>query len=194
MSKAHLIKQLTSLAASSRAQNHRIIKVGKTTKIIQFNHQVITTVSLNHVIQCDVCPFLEKLQGWWLHHFPEQPVSNLSEKKYFLIFQLAPPLVQLNCMQKQSWQMSSMLAATSCCCGVKRAQDNQPLLMFCPTFFQTQEIQTSHQISHRSRHETIKVGATYELFVNSGQLRLVTSGYDFSVVSKKDLYKAMQAG
>lgn len=96
-------------------------------------------------------------------------------------------------MQKQSWQMSSMLAATSFCRGVKRAQDNQPLLMFCPTFFQTQEIQTSHQISHRSRHETIKVGATYELFVNSGQLRLVTYGYDFSVVSKKDLYKAMQA-
>ena len=29
---------------------------------------------LNHVPQCNICPFLEHLQGWWFYQFPGQPV------------------------------------------------------------------------------------------------------------------------
>lgn len=55
-------------------QNCRIIEVGKTSKTMYSNHQPMPVTALVHVAQCDICPFLENLQGWWLHHLPGQPV------------------------------------------------------------------------------------------------------------------------
>jgi len=41
----------------------RIIKVGKTSKIIQSNHQPMPVTTLTHVPQCNIHSFLEDLQG-----------------------------------------------------------------------------------------------------------------------------------
>jgi len=35
-----------------------------------------------HVPRCHICPFLEHLQGWWLHHLPGQPHHSSWEKIY----------------------------------------------------------------------------------------------------------------
>jgi len=54
--------------------NHRIIKFGKTTKIISAICQPIPTMLTNHIPQCHISTFLEHLQEWWLSHLPGQPV------------------------------------------------------------------------------------------------------------------------
>ena len=61
----------------SSTQNHRSVeslRLEKTTKIIQFNHQPITILTNNHVPQCHIYMVLECLQGQWLHRLPGQPV------------------------------------------------------------------------------------------------------------------------
>ena len=62
---------------ASPALFHRIIeslRMKKTAKIIQSNHQPIPTMASDCVPQCHINTFLEQLQGLWLHHFPGQPV------------------------------------------------------------------------------------------------------------------------
>ena len=42
---------------------------------------------LNHAPKCHVYTFFEHFQGWWLHHFAEQPVPMLDHsfsKEFFL--------------------------------------------------------------------------------------------------------------
>jgi len=63
------------------------LRLEKTSKIIKFNHQPITTVSANpcpEVPHLHVYMFFEHLQ--WEHHFPGQPVSmpdNSFSKEFF---------------------------------------------------------------------------------------------------------------
>lgn len=47
--------------------NHRIIKLAKSTKITQANHQPMPMIALDPIPQCDICPLLEHLHGWRLH-------------------------------------------------------------------------------------------------------------------------------
>ena len=49
--------------ATSSFRNHRIVKVGKTSKIIQSNCQPMPVTTLGHVPQCHIHPFLQHLQG-----------------------------------------------------------------------------------------------------------------------------------
>jgi len=70
------------------SQNHRMLRLERTLKIRigiinigkdHQNHLVQPSIHpprppLNHVLQCHICMFLELLQGWRLHHLPEQPV------------------------------------------------------------------------------------------------------------------------
>jgi len=53
------------------------LRMKKTAKIIQSNHQPIPTMATDCVPQCHINTFLEQLQGLWLHHFPGQPVLML---------------------------------------------------------------------------------------------------------------------
>jgi len=48
-----------------------LLRLKKTTKIIQSNSQPIPT---DHGSQCHICTFLEHLQGRWLYHHPGRPV------------------------------------------------------------------------------------------------------------------------
>lgn len=76
-----LLAELASGHSKGRFQNHRIVKVEKTNKIIQSNHQSIPVTAVDHVVQCDIYPLLENLQGWQLHHLPEQPVPTPHQRK-----------------------------------------------------------------------------------------------------------------
>jgi len=49
--------------ATSSFRNHRIVKVGKPSKIIQSNCQPMPVTTLGHVPQCHIHPFLQHLQG-----------------------------------------------------------------------------------------------------------------------------------
>ena len=42
--------------------------------------------TLDHVPQCHIYPFHVPLQGWWLHHFPGQPVPILHHSFWEEIF------------------------------------------------------------------------------------------------------------
>lgn len=72
---------------------HRVRKVGKISKIIQSNSQLTTIIPLNHVIQCNIYPFLENLQGQWLHHVYGQSVIQCftPPNNFFLISTLNLP-------------------------------------------------------------------------------------------------------
>lgn len=53
------------LAVTAHCQDrhfHRIIKVGKTAKIIEYNHQPIPASALDNVTQCHIYTCLENLQ------------------------------------------------------------------------------------------------------------------------------------
>lgn len=45
------------------SESHRIIEVGKTNNVIWSDHQPMPAMALDHVTQCDICSFLENLQG-----------------------------------------------------------------------------------------------------------------------------------
>ena len=66
---------------------HRIIKVGKTTKIIECNHQPIPVPALDNITQCHIHTCLEKLQRWWPHHLPGQPIP-MSQSYYLHLLHL----------------------------------------------------------------------------------------------------------
>ena len=49
---------------------------------------------LNHVLKCQIYTVFEHLQGWWLHHFPGQPIPmlhNSFSKEIFLVSNLNLP-------------------------------------------------------------------------------------------------------
>jgi len=56
------------------SENHRIIKVGKFSNVIQSNSQPTPVNTLGHVPQCHIYSFLKHLQGRWLHCLPGQAV------------------------------------------------------------------------------------------------------------------------
>ena len=74
---------------------HRLIaslRLERTSKIISSNH--LPLCPPNHILQFHISPFLEHLQGWWLHHSLCslcQCITTLSEKKSFLISNLNLP-------------------------------------------------------------------------------------------------------
>ena len=45
-------------------RRQRTIKVGKTDKIIQSNHQPTPETAPDHIPQCDIYSFTQLLQGW----------------------------------------------------------------------------------------------------------------------------------
>ena len=54
-------------AAAPGSSNHRLVeslRLGKTSKITQSNHQPTTTMPTDHVPQCHISTALEHLQGW----------------------------------------------------------------------------------------------------------------------------------
>ena len=70
-------------------------RLEKTFKIIESNHQ---PCPLDHVLKCLVYALFEYLQGWWLNHFPGQPVpmpGNPFSKEIFPNIQSKPPLPPL---------------------------------------------------------------------------------------------------
>ena len=57
--------------------DHRIVetlRLDKTSKITKSIHLPMPNMPTEHVPQCHISTFLEYLQGWWLHHFPGQPI------------------------------------------------------------------------------------------------------------------------
>lgn len=52
--------------ADTEPWNHRIINVGKNTKITKTSHQLIHTMLTKHVSQCHFCTSPEQLQGQWM--------------------------------------------------------------------------------------------------------------------------------
>lgn len=52
---------LTALLIA-QVSDHRIIKVGKTAKIIQSNHPLMPVTILDRATECNIYPFLEHLQ------------------------------------------------------------------------------------------------------------------------------------
>ena len=74
------------------------LRLEKTTKVIESNHQSITTCPLNCAPQCHISTFLEHLQGQWLHHLPGHPVPTPHHSSWEEIShntQTEPPLLQL---------------------------------------------------------------------------------------------------
>ena len=74
------------------------LRLEKTSKIIQPNHQPIPTMPLSHFPQCHIHTVLEHLQGWWLYHLSGQPVPMYYQsfgEEIFPNIQPEPPLVQL---------------------------------------------------------------------------------------------------
>jgi len=55
-------------------QTTELLQLKKTTRIIWSSHWSTTTMPTKHVPQCHICPLVEHLQGWWLHHLTGQPV------------------------------------------------------------------------------------------------------------------------
>lgn len=54
-----------------------------------------------------------------------------------------------------------------------------------PLSCKCRDLDSPADLSRQSCHKTTEVGTVSELFVNSGQLRLVTCSCDFPMVSKK---------
>lgn len=81
--------------------NHRIIellRLEKTSKIIQFKRQPITTVPTNRVPWCCISTFLEHLQGRWLNHLTGKPIPMYHHpfrEEIFPNIQSELPLLQL---------------------------------------------------------------------------------------------------
>lgn len=62
------------------------------------HHQSMPVTALDHVTRCDICSFLEHLQGQQLHHLPGQPVPmhySSFRKEIFPNIQPDPPQAQL---------------------------------------------------------------------------------------------------
>jgi len=59
----------------------------------------------NHVLKCHIYVFFERIQGWWLHHCPEQPVPmlcNCFSVEIFPNVSSKPPLMQLEVIASHS--------------------------------------------------------------------------------------------
>ena len=80
-------------------RSHRIIRLEKTLKIIESTVKLtLPSLPLNHVLKCHIYTVSKYLQGWWLHHFPGQPVPMLDHplsEEIFPNIQPKPPLTQL---------------------------------------------------------------------------------------------------
>ena len=90
-------------------------RLEKTFKIIESNHHACP---LNHVLEYLVYVLFEYLQGWWLNHFPGQPIpmsDNPLSKKIFPNIQPKSPLPQLEAISSCpiSSHLSSRPAPTS---------------------------------------------------------------------------------
>ena len=82
--------------SSNYSCNHRVLeslRLEKTSKIMKSNSQYITTMPTKP------CPKVSRLhRGWWLHHFPGQPVAMLDHsfsREIFPNIQSKPPLIPL---------------------------------------------------------------------------------------------------
>jgi len=58
----------------------------------------------NHILKCHIYIFFEHLQGWWLNHFPGQPVpmsDHSFSKEIFPKIYSKPPLTQLEAISSR---------------------------------------------------------------------------------------------
>ena len=74
---------------------YRIIEKQRLEKTLGLSSPIINPspwCPLNHVSMCHIYTILEHFQGWWLNHFPRQPLpclTTLPEKKFFLLSNLS---------------------------------------------------------------------------------------------------------
>jgi len=98
--------KIIELWYTSSQAKHRIIeslRLEKTSKTIQSNSQPIPTMPTNHVPQFHFCPFLEHLQGWWLHHLPGQPVPMPHHSCREEMFPNIQPEILLSILSSSKW-------------------------------------------------------------------------------------------